>query len=224
MRPKTFDRNSWHPAPLSSKIFCDTSIYLKQRRLPLQILLRLWDEKFSKKNRDKPSYALYFSWTEISETLKETSTKSFATVTEDEFNRKTWEILSFAPNNFRCKKLPDLEKGPSTKTFGSVRPNNFVRSSWHPAPLSSLTIFETTKFLKHRRFLYKNCCYCETEHFWQKLVTTAPSLIKDILWYHNFSETTKVPPTNSFETVGRKIFDKKLWYTLLRIKFFVTRK
>ena len=100
----------------------------------------------------KPTYAKSSSKPENSELLNVFSTNCFSNVIEDKFNGKSRHPLSFTSQKFRYKKLSQTQRGSSAKIFGPVRPNNFDRNSRHPAPLFSLTFFETTKFLKHRRF------------------------------------------------------------------------
>ena len=224
MRQNIFDRNSWHPPPLSSKIFCDTRIFLKQRRFPLQIHLRLWDEKFSTKNRDIPSYALNSSLPEISETLKETSTKIFATVTEDEFNRKTWEPFCLIPKNFRWKKLPETQNGSSAKSFGILGQKTSEKTSWYT--LLGIKFSDTRNQWNTKRIFRKSFATLREDNFngksWHHLSPT-PNNFR----YKKFSETKKGSSTKSFGFLRQNGFDGKSWYpppTPHLINFFRCQK
>ena len=147
--------------------------FLKHRRVPLRKALVMWDKRLPKKCRDIPSYALSFLTHEISETLKGSSRKSFATLREDNFNGKSWQPLSLTPNNFRYKKFSETKKGSSTKSFGFLRRNGFDGNSWGPTTLSPLN-FSIPEFLWNtQRLLNEKFWFCETKQFWRKIVICA---------------------------------------------------
>ena len=186
VRQNTFDRNSWQPPPLSFiRDILWYQNFSETTKVPPKILLRLWDEKCLTKYRDIPSYALNSSLPEISETLRATSTKSFATVTEDEFNRKTWDPLSLTPDNFRCKKLPDLQKGSSAKSFSNVRQKISEKMSWYT--LLCIKFLDTRYHWNTKRIFQEKFRYFEEVNVngrsWQPLSLT-PKIFryKETFW------------------------------------------
>ena len=66
-------------------------------------LFVLWDNKLRQNIVIYPSCALSVSWPEISETLKATSTKRFATVRVGNFDGKSWHPISPGSKNFSYK-------------------------------------------------------------------------------------------------------------------------
>ena len=93
-----------------------------------------------------------------------------------------------------------------------MKQNSFYGKSWYPPPLSSLALFDTRSFLKHRRVFQRIFRQCEKENFWLKSwIFFLPPPIHKIFRYYFFSETQKVSPTVFFDTVRHRLFDGKLW-------------
>ena len=67
VRQNIFDGKSWYPPPLLSPTFFDTTIFLKHRKVPLRIVLILWDKTILSENCDtrRLSYPQPFSIPEI---------------------------------------------------------------------------------------------------------------------------------------------------------------
>ena len=129
--------------PIKILIF-DTTTFLKHRRIPLRIILILWDKKCPNENRDLPFLCQKFSIPEISKTLKGSPTKSFGTVSQKEFrqNRDTPLIQKFsdARTFVKQRRFPN-------DFIGTVRQKNFNQNScFTPIVLKD---FRHPKLVKH---------------------------------------------------------------------------
>ena len=124
-------------------------------------------------------------------------------------------FLRFILSTFWCPKLFKTLKGSFTKIFGTLRQKKFWRELVIPPSMHKVLRYpkfsETLKWcprnfsaLWDKKFSNKNCDnpYCA----WKFSI---PQIFWDIEGMPNF-----------FGTVRQKIFDRKLWYPLLCIKFF----
>ena len=115
-------------------------------------------------------------------------------------------------------EISETLKGSIMKFFGTVRQKIFDGNLWYP--LLCIKFFDTPNFLRHWRDAHEIFRHCETKNFRRKIVI--PSIKHKIFRYPKFSETLNGCPRNFSALWDKKIFDGKLWYPLLCIKFFDT--
>ena len=92
VRQNNFDRKSWNPPPLLYLNCFDNKIFLKQWRVPLEVVFVLWDKNFLTENLDTPPPLLSINFCPAEKfwdtAQKGSSTKCYGTVRQRNSTRK----------------------------------------------------------------------------------------------------------------------------------------
>ena len=153
-------------------------------------------------------YPQHFSIPEISETLKDSPTKSFGTVRQNIFNGKSWYTPPLLSMNFLVTEnfLKRSTEGFPYQFFRHCETKNFRRKLLIP-PLLFINFFATGRNFsetRHRRVPLTKFFGPVRQKSFGKTVMPPPPPMHENFRYKSVFETQKGSPTKFFGTVRQK--------------------
>ena len=198
----------WNKGGFPYEIFqyCETKTLTKSRDTPPSSLIqKIFDTRIFLKHRRVPPRKLW-------------------ALRDKKLLAQKDNILFLCVEFFGNRFFSEKHKGSPAKVFGTVRQKLWHKIVIQPPLLLSIKIFDTRRFLKHRRVPLRNFWT-----LWDKKLLAQKNDISFLFvnffdtWF--FSETQKGCPTKVFGFVRQKLWQKIVIHAplLLSIKFFDTR-